>query len=89
METKDLLRKHFNGLKAERERRRAKAQPLKDEREELNKQIISLQAQADELTKQIEFELNNHGQGPDFLTLSKETSSVAKALGAVSATETR
>lgn len=84
MTTKDLLKKHFEELTVLKAARRAKAQPFKDEREKLVQQQQELQKKIDSLTVQV-----NAALGDDFLKLSKELSSTAKALGAVSMTETR
>lgn len=84
METKNLLKQHLEALKVQRQEMQDVVEPFKTQREELNKQIIDLQSQVDDLTLKI-----SEGLGPEFLRISTEISSVAKALGAVSATEVR
>lgn len=83
MQTKEMLEKHFHALQEVKKGVREKIQPLKDAREKLVQQQLALQPEIDALTERINAALVE----ANFIKLSKEISSTAKALGAVSLTE--
>lgn len=84
MDTKELLKAHLADLQSKKAERLEAVSGLKSAREAFNQQSIEAAQKADQLSTQI-----NEALGEDFLKLSTEIASVAKALGAVSATEER